>query len=92
MNVRAIWSYYLDINLVNIFYCLLVTFFTNRYWGLLMFCSLGILVGRFAFKHFKDNEYNLYFNLGFNKLKLLKIVWVLNLIVTVPLFIIALFV
>ncbi|WP_155807113.1 hypothetical protein [Gillisia marina] len=62
----------------------------NRYWGIFMFCTLGIFVGRYAFRYFKNNEYNLYFNLGFSKLKLLKIVWILNLMVAIPLLVIAL--
>ncbi|RKS50737.1 hypothetical protein BC962_2511 [Gillisia mitskevichiae] len=90
MNVRAIWSYYIDINIVNLVFSLFIMFLFNRYWGLFMFCTIGIFVGRFAFWHFKNNEYNLYFNLGFTKLKLLKIVWILNLIVAIPLLLIAL--
>lgn len=90
MNVRAIWSYYLDINIMNLVFSLFIMYLFDRYWGIFMFCTLGILVGRFAFQYFKNNEYNLYHNLGFNKRKLLKIVWVLNLIVAIPLLIIAL--
>ncbi|CAM4119929.1 MULTISPECIES: hypothetical protein [Gillisia] len=92
MNVRAIWSYYIDINIVNLIFSIFIMHLFNRYWGIFMFCSLGVFVGRFAFKYFKNNEYNLYYNLGFNKLKLLKIVWILNLIVGIPLLIIALFI
>lgn len=89
MNVRAIWSYYVDINIVNLIFSLFIFYLFNAYWGIFMFCTLGILVGRFAFSYFKNNEYNLYFNLGFNKLKLLKIVFILNLIFAIPLFLIA---
>jgi len=90
MNIRAIWSYYLDINIVNITFSIFIMYLLdNRYWGIFMFCTLGILVGRFAFKHFKENEYILYFNLGLSKKKLLKIVFVLNLILSIPFLIIA---
>jgi len=90
MNVRAIWSYYIDINIVNLIFSLFIMYLFNRYLGIFMFCTLGIFVGRFAFNYFKNNEYNLYYNLGFNKLKLLKIVGVINFIVAIPLLIIAL--
>ena len=90
MNARAIWNYFLDVNSMNLIFSLIIAYFFNRYWGVFMFCTFGILVGRFAFQYFKNNEYNLYFNLGFNKMKLLKIVGVLNLIVAIPLLMIAL--
>ncbi|TVZ25339.1 hypothetical protein JM83_0243 [Gillisia sp. Hel_I_86] len=90
MNVRALWSYYIDVNIVNLIFSIFIMYLFNRYWAIFMFCTLGIFVGRFAFQYFKNNEYNLYYNLGFSKLKLLKIVWVLNLIIALPLFIIAL--
>lgn len=85
MNIRAIWSYFIDINLVNLTFSIFMMYvLDNRYWGIFMFCTLGILVGRFAFKNFKENEYNLYFNLGLSKRKLLKIVFVLNVILAIP--------
>ena len=90
MNIRAIWSYYLDINIVNLTFSVFIMYLLNsRYWGLFMFCTIGVLVGQFAFKHFKENEYNLYFNLGLSKIKLLKIVFLINWVLSIPLLIIA---
>jgi len=85
-------SYYVDNNIVNLIFSLFIMYLFNIYWGIFMFCSLGIFVGLFAFKYFKNNEYNLYYNLGFTKLKLLKIIWTINLMIAIPLLLIAVFI
>lgn len=47
-------------------------------YGLLIFCSFGIFIGLLGFRYFKNNEYYLYFNLGWTKFRLIKTVWFIN--------------
>lgn len=51
-------------------------------WGLLIFSTLGILIGLLGYQTFKNDEYYAYHNLGFTKLILIKKVFMLNLIPT----------
>ena len=83
MNSRVLWKYYLDVNLYNFIFSLIFSLTSGIYWGLIIFCSIGIFIGELGYKYFKKNEYYMYYNLGFTKFKLLKNVWVLNLILSI---------
>lgn len=80
MNTRAFWKYYLDVNLYNFYFSIIFAFTSGFFWALVIFCSFGLFVGALGYQYFKKNEYYMYYNLGFTKLKLLKNVWFLNLI------------
>ena len=84
MNIRAFWKYYLDINLYNAIFSLIFSLTSGIYWGLIIFCSIGIFVGALGFKYFKNNEYYMYYNLGVTKFKLLKNIWLLNIAISIP--------
>ena len=91
MNFSVFWKYYLDVNSYNLFFSLFFALMNGILWGLIIFCSIGLFVGTLGFKYFKKNEYYMYYNFGFTKFKLLKNVWLLNLIVSLPILIVFIF-
>ncbi len=88
MYPRAIWKYFIDINTFNGIFSLIVGYAYGTLWGVVMFSSFGILIGFFGFFVFKKNEYYTYYNLGLTKTYLIKKVWLLNLCISIPLFLI----
>lgn len=81
---RAIWKYWCDINMYNFTFCLFMSLIVGFGWGVFMFSTIGILIGRQCFKVFKNDEYYLYHNLGFSKPTLLIIVFLINLMFVFP--------
>lgn len=81
---RAIWKYFCDINMFNVAFCIVIIFLFGVFWALLMFCTIGIFIGRYGFRVFKDDEYYMYYNLGFTKKALLAKVFYLNLMIVLP--------
>jgi hypothetical protein len=88
MNSKAIWKYFLDINMFNIPFSLVLGLISGILWSVILFSSFGILIGFLGFHVFKKNEYYTYYNLGFTKSKLMKKVWVLNMTISSLIFII----
>ena len=88
MNNKAIWKYFFDINMFNIPFSLIFGLISGVLWSVLIFSSLGILIGYLGFHIFKKNEYYTYYNLGFTKSKLIKKVWFLNMTISSLLFLI----
>jgi hypothetical protein len=52
--------------------------------GIVLFCTLGVLIGFQAFKIFKADQFYFYFNLGITKKMLFKKVAIINLVVAIP--------
>lgn len=88
MNSNAIGKYFKDVNMFNVPFSLVIGLTLGAFWGILTFCSFGILIGYLGFDFFKENEYYFYFNLGFTKSYLLKKVWLLNVSISFVLFLI----
>lgn len=88
MNTKAIGKYFLDINMFNIPLSLVIGITLSFGWGMITFCSFGILIGYLGFEYFKENEYYSYYNLGFTKSNLIKKVWLLNIIISIIIFLI----
>ncbi|MCH3884684.1 hypothetical protein [Tenacibaculum aquimarinum] len=88
MNSKAIGKYFIDINIFNIPFSLLIGLTLGFLWSIITFCSLGILIGYLGFDFFKENEYYSYYNLGFTKSNLLKKVWFLNTSISLVIFLI----
>lgn len=78
MSSRAFLKFYGDINLFNLPISLIAGFLAGPAYGLLVFCSFGIGIGFLGFRYFKENEYYLYYNLGWTKTKLIRKVWLTN--------------
>jgi hypothetical protein len=88
MNSKAIGKYFLDINMFNIPFSLVIGMTLSFFWGIITFCSFGILIGYLGFDFFKENEYYSYYNLGFTKSNLLKKVVLLNISISFVIFLI----
>lgn len=82
MNSKAIWKYFLDINMFNVPFCIIIAFMTNVLWAVIVFSSFGILIGYLVHRIFKKNEYYTYYNLGFTKRYLLKKVGFINILIS----------
>jgi len=78
MYRRAIWKYYLDLNMFNLPVSLFFGYTSGIFWSLIVFSSFGIFIGYIGFEVFKKNEYVGYHNLGFTKMNLVKKVGLIN--------------
>jgi len=84
--MKAFWPYYRMVNLFNVFFSFIVAFTMLRaYLFPIMFCTAGIAVGFYSYNYFFRNQYYLYHNLGFTRLRLAAIVFVVNLAIALPL-------
>jgi hypothetical protein len=88
MYNKAIWKYFLDINMFNLPFCLIFGLISGILWSVIIFSSFGVLIGFLGYQTFKKNEYYAYYNLGFTKTNLLKKVWIINLIISSLIFLI----
>lgn len=88
MGSRAFWKYYIDVTVFNAVFSIIFSFISGLFWGLISFCSIGILIGIFGFRYFKQQEYYMYHNLGYTKLRLIKNTWFINCLIAVPLILI----
>ena len=82
MYTKAIWKYFIDVNVFNIAFCIVIGAFIGFFWSIITFSSFGVLFGLIGFKTFKNSEYYTYYNLGLTKAYLLKRVLVLNLFIS----------
>ena len=78
MVSKAELKYFIDVNFFNIIFSVTIWFITNLLWALIIFMSIGIIIGIVAFNSFKSNEYFTYYNLGLTKYKLIRTVFILN--------------
>lgn len=81
-------NFFWEINLYNIPVAIILGFSAGLIYGLVIFCSLGILLGLMGFSYFRNNEYYLYYNLGYSKKELVKKVFFRNLIIASFIFLI----
>jgi len=81
MNIRALFKYVIDINSYNLLVSIFIGMITSALYGIISFFSIGIFISYLVFWYFKKNEYYLYYNLGYTKLKLLSIVFIINIII-----------
>jgi len=86
MNIRPYWQYYKDIFPFIAGFGMICCIATSVLWGFGLFCTLGVLFGFFGFQVFKNDQYYFYYNLGITKWKLLKVSFIINLLVGVPIF------
>lgn len=82
MYSKAVWKYYLDINMYNIPFSLIFGFVFGIIWNIIIFSSFGVLIGYLGYQTFKKNEYYTYYNLGFTKVNLIKRVWLINMLIS----------
>lgn len=88
MYNKAIWKYFLDINMFNLPFSMVFSLVFGVLWGVVVFSSFGVLIAYLGYYTFKNNEYYVYYNLGFTKTNLIKKVWFLNFIISSFIFLI----
>ena len=88
---RAFWKYYRDFNFFNLGFSVITGIYFGVISGLAIFLTFGMFIGYLGFRFFRENEYYLYYNLGFSKKYLFKKVWIFNLIFVTPVIIILFF-
>jgi len=84
MTLRPYWEYYKGCFPFLLAIGLLVTVAFGFGWGIICFVLLGPYLSGRAFQVFRNNEYTFYFNLGITKLKLLKMNFIINLVIAIP--------
>ncbi len=92
MSFKALWKYFLDVNLFNIIFSFTIGFVMGWFWIFILFSSVGILIGLLGYNFIKKNEYYTYYNLGYTKQMLIKKVFLMNLTISTPLLLIYLIV
>src|SRR5690606_19795007 len=83
---RAYWQFYKTLFPFIAAFTLACMLFGGLYWGILLFAILGPIVGMVCFKVFYNEQFYFYFNLGHTYLELLKITFVINTLVGIPIF------
>lgn len=85
--IQAIAKYYFDLTRYNLGFSIVIGLFTFRpIIGVGIFATVGMLFGLVCYRHYQNNQYYFYYNLGISKFKLILITWVINGFVTAFLF------
>lgn len=81
---RAFLKFYFDSTRYNVAFSLLLLG-VNPLAAIVSFPTFGLAVGMFCFKQFHGHQYNMYYNLGLSKRKLVIDSMLINLTVMAPL-------
>ena len=82
MYSKAIRKYFIDINIFNVPFSLVFALTSGIFWGVVIFSSIGILIGYLGHQTFRKNEYYVYYNLGFTETNLLTKIWLINMAIS----------
>ncbi|RYJ42522.1 hypothetical protein [Flavobacterium beibuense] len=85
--MRAYWSFFFRVNLFNVIASAIASV-NMIIWFPVLLCTFGLAVGFYGFYYFYKNEFYLYHNLGFSKLKLGVMTFAINAAIALPLLII----
>lgn len=88
MNFRALCRYYFSLNMYTLIASLIFGIISGPAFGIVIFCSFGILVGFLAYGYFNNNEYYMYYNMGVTKFQLVKTVFFGNIVLSLPILLI----
>jgi len=81
-------KYFWEINAYNLPIAIVLGISAGLIYGLIIFCTVGIFLGLLGFRYFKNNEYYVYYNLGYSKRDLIKKIFIRNLIIASIIFLI----
>jgi hypothetical protein len=87
---RALWNFYKDILLYIVVFTVLSKIVFGNSSAVLIFITIGVFVGFMAFYKLKKQEFYFYYNLGYTRWKLFKVVFLINLVLGTPIVIITL--
>ena len=80
--IRARLKYYYDLTLYNIGFSILIWLLIGVNAGIVSFGTFGMLGGLMLYRHFQNNQYYFYYNLGINKKSLITTTWIINLAIS----------
>lgn len=78
------WRYYWDVTKFNLAFSLVCVPFVGIYQTILIFAVFGTPLGLLGYQYFYKNEYYGYYNLGFTKGRLIRFVWIVNSLLSLP--------
>lgn len=89
--MRAFWVYYKTVNLFNLIASILLAFISGLIWFPILFCTVGLAMGFFAYSFYFKDQYYFYHNLGYTKRKLAVMMLVINAAIAIPILILLAF-
>jgi hypothetical protein len=84
IHTRALWHFYKSLLPFILAFTLLCNLVFGSLPALILFFTIAIFIGFFAFSLFKKQEFYFYYNIGYTKWKLFKVVFVINILVGGP--------
>lgn len=90
MIKKATLKYVIDVNVFNLIVSAIIGVISGFPWFLISFCSVGIFMGLLGFQYFKKNEYYMYYNLGYTKIRLILNVVGINILIALLLLVVSL--
>src|SRR5690606_23532681 len=83
---RAYWQFYKTIVPFITAFSSACMLFGNLYWSLLLFATVGPFIGIMGFKVFYTEQFYFYFNIGHTYSKLIKVSFITNFLIGIPIF------
>lgn len=83
------WKFYRDLTRFAVLFALVCIPLGSLISAVILFGVLGTPIGLLMFNYFQKDEFYGYYNLGYTKLRLISITWLINLAVTPILLLIA---
>lgn len=71
-------KYYSDTLIYNLGLSVVIGLYVGFIWGMIIFGTIGTVIGFVGHAYFKKNEYYFYYNYGYSKKALFLKVWTLN--------------
>ena len=82
--MSAFFQYLLAVDIFNFLTSLILAIAFGFSYFPVFFCTFGLAIGVFMYGFYFRQQYYFYYNLGFTKAKLIRMVFIANLIISVP--------
>ena len=82
--MRAFFQYLLAVNLFNFLASLILSIAFGFSYFPVFFCTFGLALGIFMYSFYFKQQYYFYYNMGFTRAKLIRMVFITNLILAAP--------
>lgn len=84
MYTHPLHKYIRDVDLFNVGFSLFVGLYAGVLWGLIIFASLGGVIGLIAYEYYWHRQYLGYHNLGYTRWRLWRSLFLFNGVVVLP--------
>lgn len=85
----AVKKYYFDLSIFNLGLSVLMSLYLGWMYGVVIFCTFGLPIAMLCYHYFRRREYYMYYNLGYTRWRLNLICLLINILVSIPVFLIA---